>query len=163
MLQLTDPMGKFFTGDDTRWHCATTNQDIAYGFLAFYRRYDGIFGLPLTGEFKLSQYANATFQVLERAIFVYNPQHDFDTSPGLGDVFLAHINNSVGQQIVAKPLLSALNQQVSDLTTQVATLQSELSKAGDTTALQAQIADLQKRLDATTQAITTVKQAVSTF
>lgn len=138
LLQLSDPMGKFFTAsDDSHWHCANTNQPLSLGFLSFFRQYGGIIGLPLTSEFRLPQYPNATFQIFERSGLVYNPQHDFDSSPGLGDIFLLHLDKGPGQQIVAKPLLTALQAQVNDLTAQLDALKAQ--PAPDTSALEAQL------------------------
>ena len=121
-----------------------------------------MFGLPLTGEFRLPDYPNATFQIFERAGLVYNPQHDFDSSPGLGDIFLLHLDKGPGQQIVAKPLLTALQGQVDTLTKQVADLTAELAtlKAQpptETSALEQQLNDAQAQLASFKQAVANVE------
>lgn len=157
-LLLTDPMGKLFIQDkdnDQVWHCAKTAQQVIYAILAFYRQNQGQYGLPRTSEFKLPAYPNAKFQVFERAILVYNPQHDFDNPPGAGDVFLAHIDGGVGQQVIAKPIVDALNQQITVLKQQLADAQSK--PAEDTST----IATLQTQLEQYKQAVASIETQLS--
>lgn len=149
LLQLTDPMGKFFTSNAAgdRWHCAKTGQDLAYALLTFYRSYGGIFGLPVSGEIYLQQYPGTALQYCERGLLAYDPKHTIDTPPGAGDCYLLHIDSGIGQRAVAKPLLDALQSQVNTLTAQVHDLTSELATlkaqpVTDTSALEAQIATL---------------------
>ena len=164
MLQLTDPMGKYYVNvpdtNGTRWHCPSTGYDIAYALLDFYRQRNGEYGLIRSGEIYLQQYPGTAIQYTERAIMAYDPEHVIDNPPGAGACYLLHIDAGIGQQAIAKPLLAALTAQVSDLQAQITTLQDELSKAGDTSALQAQIADLTTKLASAKQAVVICSQAV---
>lgn len=164
LLQLTDPTGKYFTSNQAgdRWHCTKTNQDVAYALLDFYRKYEGVFGLPLTGEIYLQQYPNTAIQYFERAILVYDPQKKIDSPPSAGDCYLLHIDSGIGQQAIAKPLLTTLQAQADTLAKQVASLTDELAKAQqavDTSALEAQINDLTTKLAAYQQAVAQTETA----
>lgn len=166
MLQLTDPMGKYFTSNQAgdRWHCAKTNVDIAYALLHFYRSNNGIFGLPLTSEIYLQQYPQTAIQYCERAIMVYDGKHIIDNPNGSGDCYLLHIDSGIGQQAIAKPLLTTLQAQIDTLTKQVATLTDELAKAQqpvDTSGLEAQIADLTAQVAAYKQAVVQAETALA--
>lgn len=168
MLQLSDPMGKYFTSNAAgdRWHCAKTGQDIAYALLNFYRQHNGIFGLPITGEIYLAQYPGTAIEACERGIPVYDPERKFDNPPGAGDCYLLHIDSGVGQQLIAKPLLTSLQGQVDTLTKQVADLTSELATlkaqpTTDTSALEQQIADLTTQLASYKQAVAQVEAAIA--
>lgn len=164
MLQLSDPIGKYFTSNQAgdRWHCEKTGQDIAYALLSFYRQYNGVFGLPISGEIYLQAYPGTAVQYFERALVAYDPQHKIDTVPGATDCYLLHLDTGIGQQAVAKPLLSALQTQVDTLTKQVASLTDELSTlkaqpTQDTSALEAQIAEQKTQLASYWQAITSIQ------
>lgn len=164
MLQLLDPMGKFFTSNAAgdRWHCTKTNQDIAYALLTFYRQHNGEFGLPVTGEIYLQQFPNTAIQYCERAIMVFDNKHIIDQPPSAGDCYLLHIDSGIGQQAIAKPLLATLQAQADTLAKQVASLTDDLAQAQqkpDTSALEAQIADLTTKLTAYQQAIASTEAA----
>lgn len=162
MLELTDPMGKYFTATaDNRWHCTKTNQDIAFALLTFYQQYGGIFGLPVSGEIYLPQYPGTAIQYYERALAVYDPpdasgKRKIDSPPGAGNCYLLHLDSGMGQSAVAKPLLTALQGQVDTLSKQVADLTNELvaAKQADTSALEAQLV-------AYKQAVQQVETAIS--
>lgn len=148
VLQLSDPMGQFFTQKDANvWHCNNTNVDLHDAHLNYYRQYQGIFGLPRTNEIRLAQMPDAAIVVYERAIAVYDPAKKYDSPPGADAVYLMHTDNGgVGQQIIAKPLISALQAQVDDLNKQIIGLNAELANSKDNTALdalQAQLASYQ--------------------
>lgn len=166
MLQLSDPMGKYFIPNQAgdRWHCAKTGQDLAYALLAFYRQYGGIFGLPISGEIYLQTYPNTAVQYCERALMAYDPGRKIDSPDGAGDCYLLHLDKGIGQQAVAKPLLAALQSQIDTLVQQVASLTDELTTlkaqpAHDTSALEAQISTLSTQLEAYKQAITQTESA----
>jgi hypothetical protein len=168
LLQLTDPMGKYFTASTAgdRWHCAKTNQDIAYALLVFYRQYGGVFGLPISGEIYLQQYPNVAIQYCQRALMVYDAKHSIDFPDGAGDCYLLHLDSGIGQQAVAKPLIAALQTQVNTLTAQVQSLTSELAAlkaqpTPDTSALDAQIATLTTELAQYKQAIASTETALA--
>lgn len=144
MLNLSDPMGRFFQqAPGNAWSCASKNTLIGNAMLDFYRQHGGIFGLPLTNEFGLSQYAGVTFQVFERAIQVFGALQG-EVPPGSGQVYLLQIMSGLGQQLVSKPLITSLQDQIKQLQLQVAQLQSEPT---DITALQQQIASLQQAIE----------------
>lgn len=161
MLQLSDPMGKYFTSNAAgdRWHCAKTGQDLAYALLNFYRQCNGVFGLPITGELYLAQYPGTAIQVCERAIPVYDPDRKIDNPPGAGSCYLLHIDSGVGQQLIAKPLLVALQSQVVSLTSELNTLKAQPTT--DTSALEQQIANLTTQLNSYKQAIANVEAALA--
>lgn len=166
MLQLTDPMGKFFTSNAAgdRWHCTKTNQDIAYALLTFYRQHNGEFGLPVTGEIYLQQFPQTAIQYCERAIMVYDANHAIDQPPGASSCYLLHIDSGIGQQAIAKPLLTTLQTQADTLAKQVATLTDELAQAQqkpDTSALEQQIADLTTQLTSYKQTVSQVEAALT--
>lgn len=128
MLQLTDPMGKYFTdAGGSVWHCPSKNVNLGYGHLAFFRQHEGIFGLPLINEVHLSVLPDPvnTIMIYECAIAMYDPAHKFDNRPGSGDVYLVHIDGGIGQQIIAKPLLAALQTQIDSMKQQITDLQSQ--------------------------------------
>ena len=130
MLSLTDPMGQHFVdAGNNRWHSKTSNVDLAYSHLDFYRKYEGIFGVPLTNEIHLAQIAGTAIVVYERAIAIYDPlingKRRYDNPPGAGDVYLMHIDSGIGQQIVAKPLLVELQKQVEELKAEIASKPQE--------------------------------------
>ena len=167
MLQLTDPMGKYFTSNTAgdRWHCTKTNVDIAYALLHFYRSNNGIFGLPKTGEIYLQDYPGTAVQWFERALLAFDPQRKIDNPPGAGDCYLLHLDGGIGQEAIAKPLTDALQAQIDMLTKQVVALTDELAKAQsapDTSALEAQIADLTAQVAAYKQAVAQAETALAT-
>lgn len=140
MLQPTDPMGKFFeVKSDTCWHCTETAVDLAFDHLTFYRRYEGIFGLPLTGEIYLSSLKGTAIVVYERAIAIYDPaprKATHEAPPGASSTYLLHIDSGIGQQLIAKPLIMELD-------AHIIKLQAEVDAAP---ASVAQIAELQTRI-----------------
>lgn len=167
MLQLSDPIGKYFTANAAgdRWHCAKTGQDIAYALLTFYRQYGGIFGLPVSGEIYLQQYPQTAIQYCERALMVYDAKRIIDNPPTPGDCYLLHIDSGLGQQAIAKPLLSALQTQVDTLTKQVASLTDELTAlkaqpTTDTSALEQQITALETQLASYKSAVSQVEATI---
>lgn len=142
MLQLTDPMGKYFAQvASTRWHCPQTNNDIAYAILDFYRKYEGILGLPRTGEIYLAQFPGTALQVFERGIAAYDPDDKIpnEKPPGSDATYLLHIDSGTGQQIIAKPLLVELQGQVAKLQSQITALEDEKSQLPDVAALQTKL------------------------
>lgn len=157
MLQLSDPMGRFFSESNGRWTCNEKNTTLAYALLDFWRQYGGVFGLPITNELYLAQYQpNTAVQVCERAIMAYDPDHKIDNVPGAGSCYLIHIDGGIGQQIIAKPLLSALQAQVDDLNGQIAQLKQN---PGDP----ATVAALQTQLTSYKQAVNVVRQTINGY
>lgn len=151
MLQLSDPMGKYFTdAGNGVWHCPSKNVNLGYGHLAFFRQYEGIFGLPLINETHLSVFPDPgnTIMIYERAIAIYDPGHVVpgQAPPGGGAVYLVHIDGGIGQQIIAKPLMVALQSQIDNMKQQISDLQTQ------ETTLETQITDLTSQLEQAKQA-----------
>jgi hypothetical protein len=161
MLELTDPMGRLFS-DSTNscWVCNANKIRIGGDHLVFFRKHEGIFGLPLTSEIRLAQYPQATFVVYERVIAVFDPEHKIDNPPGSGDVYLIHIDGGIGQQMVAKPLVTALNAQIKQLTDEKDNLNKQL-QAIKNTPPPPELAQLQQQLAAQRATIETYKQAIN--
>ncbi len=173
LLQLSDPMGQHFSEvDATRWHCKDTNVDVAYAHLSFYRQNGGVFRLPLTGEINLAQYPGTALQIYEAAIAAYDPANVFKQRPeGSGPVYLLKLNIAPAQQIIAKPLLAALTEQVTSLQnelstakaqaanyeTQISELQNELAGKPDTAPLEAKITAYQQALATIENALLSLK------
>lgn len=143
MLTLSDPMGQFFSdAGNNRWQRKDTAISLAYAHLDFYRKYEGIFGLPLTNEIYLAQLPGTAIVIYERAIAIYDPKHTDDPVPGGSSVYLMHLNKGIGQQIVAKPLTSVLEAEISRL-------QDDLEKKpadNDIAALNARLASYEAAL-----------------
>lgn len=132
MLTIGSGIGRYFTDANTtppRWHCAQTKADIIGAHLDFYRRYEGIFGLPLLNEIYLAQYAGTAIMVYERAVAIYDPNRIVDRPPFTDSCYLLHIDNGIGQQLIAKPLISQLNQQIATLQQNLAAAQQDLAAA----------------------------------
>lgn len=158
MLSLSDPMGKFFTDmGNNRWHCNNNKVDIAYAHLDFYRKYGGVFGLPLTNEMYLSQLPGTSVQCYERAIVIYDPKHTNEGSnPATtlaGDsCYLMRIDRGIAQQIIAKPLVTDLNNQIAQLKAQLASQPAD--NTAEVNTLKAQVANYQKAMQQIDSAIT---------
>lgn len=148
-----DQVSQYFTDigtvQDTRWHCKQTNQDIAYGILTYYRTctatgLNGLsqFGLPLSAETAIPGVQGATYQVYERGVICYDPQHKVDSVPGIsGPCYPAHIDKFLSQlqQNQPEPPVVVPNTQQA-----ISTLQALLPAAQSLVpALQAVIKDLE--------------------
>jgi hypothetical protein len=135
-MQLPVGYAGFFTiTDDQHIHCKQTNADLVLGHLSYWLQHDGIFRLPLISEFRVATWPAVSFQVYEGAIVAYDPQRQLDHPPTSDACYLVHLDGGPGQAMVAKPLLTALQQQIDDLTAQLAA-----AKQQDNSALEAQIA-----------------------
>lgn len=88
-----------------RWHCISTNIDIAYGILQYYRTctqagLNGLsqYGLPLSNEEGVPDLEGVTFQRFERGVICYDPNRKNDSVPGLtGACYPMHIDKGSGQ------------------------------------------------------------------
>lgn len=160
MLQLTDPWGKYFSENAQGWHCQKTGVDLIGDHLQFYRRYGGVFRLPLTNELRLAQFnppvakADTAIVVYEGAVVAWDMARLIDNPPTDEHCYLLHIDSGIGQAIIAKPLITELTKQVADLTAQI----SQLKQAG-------QPADptLQAKLNAYVQAMASIKSISQSF
>jgi len=165
MLNLTDPtIAKYFEQGptSTSWRCKSNGVVLQGANLTFFRTYGGIamFGQPLTNEIYLAQYPNTAIVPCERVILCFDPNRKIDKPPIGGQVYLMHINNGIGQQMIAKALTDELNTQINNLNkelttaqdnlktaqTNLATAQAQLKEAQDTSALEAEITTLQNRI-----------------
>jgi hypothetical protein len=122
-LQLADPFAAtYFTGDDTKWHCAATNCDIIGGILTFYRQIQGAVRLPKSNE----QYdiANVAYQSFEAGFIVYDPQNQLGKPAGAGDCYMVMLNSDLGQRLTglqsARTALSVAQEQITALQSQIA-------------------------------------------
>lgn len=163
MLQLTDPMGRFFTqtavdsqGNAIRWHCASTNVDVGYAHLDFMRRCGGVLGLPLTNEMSVPGLQGVAVQCYERGIAIYDPKHQNEGSnpatnifPG-SPVYLLRIDRGIGAQIIAKPLIT-------ELQAQIAQLQAQIHAMPDATVLQNKVTAYQQAMTQVQAIIAAVK------
>lgn len=173
MLQIGQGMGQYFTdlSHDAikRWHCTKTNVYIIGDNLDFYRRYEGVFGLPLTNEIYLQQYPGTAIVCYERGVAAYDPKRKLDNPPGAGSVYLMHIDGGIGQQLIAKPLVAALNKQIADAQNQVKSLNAEIDTlrkqqpTQDVKALEAKIATLQTQSDTYHHALQVVLATAQPF
>jgi hypothetical protein len=155
VLQLTDAMGSFFTAssDGTRWMLKNSNVSIAYAHLDFFRRYEGILGLPLTNELYLTELPDSAIQIYERGIAIYDPKRKYGPPPAAGQVYLMMISQGVGQKIIAKPLTVELQTQVANLQAQIAS--ASAAPAAELAQVKQQLAAYQAAL----QQIANVTQA----
>lgn len=100
MLQITDPIAAshFTQLAEDRWHCITTNIDIAYGILGFYRRSNGAPRLPLSGE--KYDIPEVVYQVFEAGVIVYDPQHKLDHPTGFDTAYLLKLDSELAKKLL---------------------------------------------------------------
>ncbi len=146
VLDLSDPLMAHYFEDlgNERWKCKPNGVILLGANREFYCRYGGValFGLPLTNEI-YDALPNAAVVVCERAIICYEPARKNDNPPIAGPCYLLHLDSGIGQQLIAQPLVKALQAQIQQLQQQLAQEQN----AAD------QIAALQHKLDAIEQVI----------
>jgi N-acetylmuramoyl-L-alanine amidase len=141
----TPGVANFFHGNDQNWSCTNGNV-ISYGMLGFYRSVGNsalcgltLLGLPLTGE--IYPQKGVVLQLCERGLMVYDPGKIVDNPPGSGDAYLGHITSGAGLQMIAKPLVDALQLQISALKIQLAA-ETQPALQSQVTALQAKLAQI---------------------
>jgi hypothetical protein len=105
--------------DGKHWTCKQTGKVLQYGVLNFYKQQGGLqrLGLPVSNEIPMDANGN-TRQHFERGAVFYDPQHKYDSPPGAGSVYYAHVYSG--------PAWTAVT---ADLTGQIATLTQELQQA----------------------------------
>lgn len=95
MMSINDPFAaKHFEdrgGSPQRWHCKDTGCDIIGAMLDYWRRCGGAFRLPRTNEIFGVLPGQASFQVFEVGVLVYDPKLVVD-NPGLGAVYAMHLD-----------------------------------------------------------------------
>lgn len=87
------------------WECKQTGKTIQFGLKSLYQKLsiDGqslpVVGLPLTGELRITikdktgKDVTIVVQICERGVLIYDPAHALDSQPGMGDAYLAHLDN----------------------------------------------------------------------
>lgn len=161
MLSISDGMGQFFQDlGGGVWLCKNNHIRFIGANLAYWRKHEGAGGLPLTSELEIAPYTGTKLVVCERWIQVYDPvgtngkrKIDNPPIPSGESVYLIHINSGLGQSIIAKPLIQALNSQINQLKTeaqalnsQIAQLKTELASSSNLQALELKIASYEKAL-----------------
>ena len=92
---------EFFSGlGNDVWKCNQTGFVVGHGILNFYRHFGGdglngltYLGLPLSNEIAIAGHAGVVKQAFERAIVVWDPNHQVDSPPGAGKAYLMHLPN----------------------------------------------------------------------
>lgn len=93
--------GAYFTATDAEhWTCKQTGAIVQFGNLSLYRTLslDGrslpVIGLPIEGEQSHTETDGYYWssQQFERGTMIYDPEHRFDSQPGMGTSYLKHIN-----------------------------------------------------------------------
>lgn len=120
---------------DTRWHCKQTGYDIAMGILTCYRTCTAVglnglsqYGLPKSPELPVAGVQGATFQVFERGVIIYDPQHKVDSVPGLsGPCYPGHLDKFL---TTPTPQLANIGAAISDIKTIQAAISGVLAKLG---------------------------------
>jgi N-acetyl-anhydromuramyl-L-alanine amidase AmpD len=181
MLNLTDPVVKdyFVAGDNGTWRCKNNGVILQNANLTFYRTYGGpaLLGLPLTNEYYPQAYPGTAIVPCERAILCYDPARKIDKPPIGGQVYLMHINNGIGQQIISQSPVNDLNKQINNLKTQLSTANTQLedannklkaaeaalAEAQDTSALEGQIKTLQDQAISYTTQIQGLEKQIATY
>lgn len=129
MLDLSDPVVKryFVDGGSGTWKCTVNNVTMLGGILTFYRSNGGpaLLGLPLSNELSLAQYPVIRIVPCERALIIYDPSHQIDNPPIQGPCYLLHINQGIGQQMVARALTDPLNALIQKLQAQLQQLPAQ--------------------------------------
>ena len=100
MLQISDPFAAahFTQIAEDRWHCTTTNMDVALGILKFYRHIGGAPRLPLTGEQHDIQ--DVTYQVFEAGVIVFDPGHKLDHPTGFEPSYLLKLDSELAKKLL---------------------------------------------------------------
>jgi N-acetylmuramoyl-L-alanine amidase len=100
ITDLTNPtVARYFSdlGNDV-WKCSKTGFVVGHGILNFYRHFGGdalngltYLGLPLSNETPIPPHASAVSQRFERGIVCWDPNHEVDSPPGAGQVYMMHV------------------------------------------------------------------------
>lgn len=111
-IDLTTPgVSGYFSAHGAGWLCSSNGVPIGGAMLTFYQSYGNaalcgltFLGLPLSGEKPLGDYpaysqmagSGIVLQFFERGVLCYDPQHRYDSPPGAGSVYLAHLYSGAG-------------------------------------------------------------------
>ncbi|SRR6266550_1744952 len=104
MIDLSTPgVANYFTSNAPGWWQCKNGHQIHGEVLAFYQRIGGEglcgltdLGLPVSNEIALDSNGN-TKQYFERGVLFFDPGHVYDTPPGAGRVYKAHLYSGNGQ------------------------------------------------------------------
>lgn len=139
--QATGFSGWFLAKSASVWECKQTGKTIQFGLKSLYQKLsvDGqalpVVGLPLTGELQLPvKGKNVTVQIFERGVLVYDPGHILDSQPGMGDAYMAHLNNLDLLKLIPNLDLSAAQKPGMDLSPVIASLRDAQVSANEVTA-----------------------------
>lgn len=105
MLPITHPFAEahFTKVAEDRWHCKTTNQDVAFGILDFYRSTGAAPRLPLTGELHDPDH-DVTYQVFEAGVIIFDPNHRLDHPIGFGSSYLLKLDSDLAKKLLRQLL-----------------------------------------------------------
>lgn len=98
-FMITPYDGHFTKESSTRWHVTDRPALVLQaGMLSYWQSIGGVPGLPTANENYSLQVSHPghhiSYQLFERAIQVYDPDHVIDNPPGSGAVYLAHISDA---------------------------------------------------------------------
>jgi hypothetical protein len=103
-------VGNYFTETDANhWTCKNNGKVLQFGVLAFYKQQGGLqrLGLPVSNEIPLATGASETRQHFERGAVFFDPTHKYDSPPGAGQVYYAHIYSGPAWDAVIAPYTTA--------------------------------------------------------
>lgn len=146
-------VGNYFTEHDAEhWTCKNTGKVLQFGVLAFYKAQGGLsrLGLPVSNEIPLATGAPETRQHFERGAVLYDPTHKYDSPPGAGSVYYAHIYSGVAWDAIITPITAPLNTQIATLTNELQQVKS--ASPVDTAAIIASLKTLQAYNDTAIEA-----------
>jgi hypothetical protein len=99
VLDFQSTQGYFSDLGNNVWKCTKTGFVVGQGILNFYRHFGGdalngltYLGLPLSNEISIPPHAGVVFQRFERGIACWDPNHEVDSPPGAGNVYLRHLD-----------------------------------------------------------------------
>ncbi len=115
MIDLSTPgIANYFTSNAPGWWQCKNGKQIHGEILAFYQRIGGEglcgltdLGLPVSNEIALDSNGN-TKQYFERGVLFFDASHVYDTPPGAGRVYKAHLYSGNGQD----PVIAQLQQEL---------------------------------------------------
>lgn len=92
LLPISDPFAAryFVQVDVVTWHCTVTGINIHDAILAYWRKTQGAFRLPVSQEI-YGVIPGGSFQCFEGGVLVYDPAGKFD-NPGQGSVYAMHLD-----------------------------------------------------------------------
>ena len=121
VLGIESTLGSFSELGQNLWKSTQTGFVVGYGILNFYQHFGGdalngltYLGLPLSNEISIPDHAGVVFQRFERGVVCYDPNHEIDSPPGGGTVYLLRLEEGYGQD----PRIAQLQEQIAQLQNQ---------------------------------------------